>query len=294
MKTVLLGASPRVYPRPQYSSFGTAVVKLLTTTVRWPLYAALFSFVVGPSYFLLHTWFFTFAAPYWDALAHLIPEYVLLDDLFFTFGLSLSVSIVYILENGFFYILDTFSLLQEYKLPRKPSQEPSDVLVKSTLQKEFVAHTVTAPLLMLFVVSPLIRVINKQAASPEHFPSFQIMWYTMLVCHVVNEIMFYYGHRLLHTQLLYKWIHKKHHSYVGTRSFAAEYAHEIEDVFTAYIPFLTGIFLTRAHFYMVFMWFFCQLTETYESHSGYCFNGAFLQRMGFTYHHHAAYHGNTL
>ena len=39
------------------------------------------------------------------------------------------------------------------------------------------------------------------------------------------------------------------------------YAHDIEDVLTAYIPFLTGILLTSAHFHFIFCWFFCKLTE---------------------------------
>ena len=77
-------------------------------------------------------------------------------------------------------------------------------------------------------------------------------------------------HRLLHSPVLYKAIHKRHHSYIGTRSFAAEYAHEVEDVFTAYIPYLLGLFVTGAHFHTVNVWFMCRLCETYEAHSGYC------------------------
>ena len=62
---------------------------------------------------------------------------------------------------------------------------------------------------------------------------------------------FYFGHRLLHSPVLYKAIHKRHHWDIGTRSFAAEYAHEVEDVFTAYIPYLLGLFVTGAHFHTV-------------------------------------------
>jgi len=102
--------------------------------------------------------------------------------------------------------------------------------------------------------------------------------------------MFYWGHRILHAGPLYRRIHKQHHSYVGTRSFAAEYAHDLEDVLTAYIPFLTGIVLTGAHFHFIFCWFFCKLTETYESHSGYCFEGSWLHKIGLTNATIAAHH----
>ena len=64
----------------------------------------------------------------------------------------------------------------------------------------------------------------------------------------------------------------------------------MEDVLTAYIPFLTGILLTGAHFHFIFCWFFCKLTETYESHSGYCFAGSWPHWFGLTNSTPAAHH----
>ena len=71
---------------------------------------------------------------------------------------------------------------------------------------------------------------------------------------------------------------------------AGRYAHDVEDVLTAYIPFLTGILLTGAHFHFIFCWFFCKLTETYESHSGYCFAGSWPHWFGLTNSTPAAHH----
>jgi hypothetical protein len=56
--------------------------------------------------------------------------------------------------------------------------------------------------------------------------------------------------------------------YIGTRSFAGEYAHPLEDVLTGYLPFLAGSFVMGAHFHLVFVWFLLRLTEVYEAHSG--------------------------
>ena len=196
--------------------------------------------------------------------------------------------------NGFFYICDCGKFLQQYKLPRKPAQEPSTALVRQTLLKEAVAHSFTGPVIMLLAAGPLIRHINPgSAVAPGAIPGFCRMWYQLLVCFLVNECMFYAGHRLLHSKALYKHIHKQHHSYIGTRSFAAEYAHVAEDFLTAYIPFLTGIFITKAHFYTVFLWFFCRLTETYEAHSGYCFKGTIAHRIGISHAESAAHHGSS-
>ena len=40
----------------------------------------------------------------------------------------------------------------------------------------------------------------------------------MLVAYVVNEVLFYFGHRLLHSRALYRHVHKQHHSYIGPLS----------------------------------------------------------------------------
>ena len=49
-----------------------------------------------------------------------------------------------------------------------------------------------------------------------------------------------------------------------------------EDFLTAYLPFLTGIFITKAHFHTVFLWFFCRLTETYEGMPPFFFKPFFV------------------
>ena len=106
---------------------------------------------------------------------------------------------------------------------------------------------------------------------PEDLPGFGRLWAQLGVQLFLNEFLFYWGHRLLHTRPLYMAIHKQHHGFIGTRSFAGEYAHVAEDVLTAYIPFLIGLVATRAHFHTVFFWFFIRLWAVAEHHSGYCF-----------------------
>jgi sterol desaturase/sphingolipid hydroxylase (fatty acid hydroxylase superfamily) len=168
--------------------------------------------------------------------------------------------------------------------------EPSAELVAATLKKEAFAHLITGPVLMLLVVGPLIRWANPAASNPADIPHFAGLWKQFTICFLFNENMFYWGHRTLHAKQLYKHIHKQHHTYIGTRSFAAEYAHELEDVLTAYIPFLTGLLLTGAHFHVAACWFFCRLTETYEAHSGYCFKHSWLNKIGLTHSGSAAHH----
>ena len=293
---------PRVHPRPDYGPFlpvlTRAVVRMTTEAAKFtliaqltaPMYAFAYNEIIGGSG----------TAP---LHAKLLPSWVSMDDKWFAIGLSFAVTFTYVLYNGTFFVLDSYKLLQKYKLPRKPSQEPSSELIWTTLKKELFAHTVTAPIIMVLLAGPLLRHTgggHDAAVLPSSIPSASKMWPTFLVVFLLNESMFYCGHRLLHQPSLYAIIHKQHHSYKGTRSFAAEYAHVVEDVLTAYIPYLAGLVLMGAHYHVVFIWFLYRLTETYEAHSGYCLKGSYLDKLGLSHwrsaihhdHHHTANLGN--
>ncbi|KAL1500440.1 hypothetical protein AB1Y20_013097 [Prymnesium parvum] len=283
-------ACPRLSPRPEYGPAWHYLMRAAVRLLRFPLLCTVFHILTERGY-----------AKAYVRFASLMPHtpfrmwWAQPDDLFFTIGLSLSISVVWLLENGFFMLCDRYSLLQQYKLRRVPSMQPSASLVRTTLLNSALSHLIIGPALMLLVVGPALRHLALARALPspvlpETLPSWTTTWLNFTVAFFINEVIFYFGHRLLHWKPLYRTIHKQHHSYVGTRSFAAEYAHPVEDVLTAYIPFLLGIVLMNAHFHFVFCWFFCKLTETYESHSGYCFAGSWLHWFGLTNSSIAAHH----
>lgn len=62
--------------------------------------------------------------------------------------------------------------------------------------------------------------------SLEKWPStFELIWQFSLFL-VIEDILFYLSHRLLHQPNWY-WIHKYHHEYRQTISLAAHYVHPI-------------------------------------------------------------------
>jgi sterol desaturase/sphingolipid hydroxylase (fatty acid hydroxylase superfamily) len=201
-------------------------------------------------------------------------------DGFFAIGLTCSIFAIYILANGFFMALDEVQVASQFKMPRESWMEPKPELINMALQKQALAHLVTGPAIMLLVAGPGLRAINAHAdiVSPQTFPSAATMFVQFGIVLIVNDTMFYMGHRLLHTKTLYRLVHKQHHSYVATKSIASEHAHPAEQVLTAYIPFLAGLILTKAHFHVVFIWFFCRLIQVYEAHSGYYFGSVDVAR----------------
>ena len=308
-------ATPRTYPRPDYGPALPVFAKGIWRTIQLPLLYTCLAKLLSPVYAAVHAAVLrsSATAAILRAVVSFAP-WVVADDVFFMVGLSIAVGASYIFGNGFFAILDNFSLLQHYHLPRTRAQAPPASLVRRALRKEALSHCVTGPLIMLFAAGPGLRAVGSPVAI-SLLPPWATAWSQLAVQLVINETMFYFGHRLLHTEPLYLAIHKQvrcrllprrgncsrarpvlltspcplrrhrlscaqHHSFIGTRSFAGEYAHVLEDVLTAYIPFLTGLFITRAHFHLVFVWFFIRVIGVAEGHSGYCFKNTIFDRIG--------------
>ena len=147
--------------------------------------------------------------------------WVIPADIFFCFVFSMWLCSVYVLVNGFFWLCDEYLWLQRYKCPRTPAMLPDAKLIKTTIRKELFAHFITAPIIMIFVLGPLVRHINPESSRPDGIPHVRIMFLQFVVCLLVTQVAFYWGHRMLHTPWLYKNVHKQHHMYIATRSFAA-------------------------------------------------------------------------
>ncbi len=148
-------------------------------------------------------------------------------------------------------------------------------------------------ILNLFVVSPVFNLLMypimklcKISADLDSFPSFNQLVLEFIFFILVEEILFYYSHRLLHYKGIYGKIHKIHHEWTAPIAFVSIYAHPCkyfdflqpltifskdEHILSNLVPVIMGPLLLGSHLATIWCWISLALITTLNSHSGYHF-----------------------
>lgn len=193
------------------------------------------------------------------------------DDTFtyWVYGsLILSVA-VYWLIGGIYTLLDVANkpaALRRYKI-QPGTNEPVDSnrLVQVILLVLFNQFVVGIPVAMLMHKAMLWRGFTDLRT----LPTFHWVLFELGVFLIIEEICFYYSHRLLHWGSLYKKIHKKHHEWTAPIAITAVYCHPIEHIFSNLVPPFLGVFIAGSHVATAYLWFSLAIINTLNSHSGY-------------------------
>lgn len=149
---------------------------------------------------------------------------------------------------------------------------------------------------IIFVTHPLYQLMG----TTHHLhalPSLVTLIAQVVFFFIVEDFVFYWGHRALHTPFLYRHVHSVHHHHAAPFGIAAEYAHPFEVMFLGAAT-LAGPMLVGPHLLTLYIYLALRCVQTVECHSGYDFPWSlnrWLPLYGgadFHDHHHRIHSGN--
>jgi len=138
----------------------------------------------------------------------------------------------------FFIYWLNLPFFEKYKSVDEPWPWETD---KNEWNKLF-KRSMTLTILNATVVAYIIAAPNLNCDTPLPFsddddiPTTLNFLLQILFCNMVENISFYFAHRLLHKPFLYKYIHKIHHEHKVTTSLATISTHPLEYIFGNVVP----------------------------------------------------------
>lgn len=189
--------------------------------------------------------------------------------LYWVYGTLLETFLVYWLFGAIYTILDLIdkpAALKRYKI-QPGTNEPVD---KDRLIK-VICYVLFNQVIIHFPFATFCYTIMKWRGPPplRTLPTFHWVLVEMAIFLIVEEIAFYYSHRLLHSRYLYKYIHKIHHEWTAPIAVTAIYCHPLEHVVSNLAPPFLGVLIAGSHVATAYLWFFLAILNTLNAHSGY-------------------------
>ncbi|XP_069825089.1 fatty acid hydroxylase domain-containing protein 2 [Dendropsophus ebraccatus] len=120
---------------------------------------------------------------------------------------------------------------------------------------------------MVFLMYPFMKWRGNPCGT--ELPTFHWVLLELTVFVLVEEILFYYSHRLFHHPSIYKHVHKQHHEWTAPVGVVSMYAHPLEHIFSNMLPSMVGPMLMGSHVATIMLWFCLALITTTISHCGY-------------------------
>ncbi|CAK8697471.1 fatty acid hydroxylase domain-containing protein 2-like isoform X2 [Clavelina lepadiformis] len=190
------------------------------------------------------------------------------DHLVFCAGTTLILVTSFMLVNSFFMYLDYTgkpAFMHRYKI-RKDKNIPVE---KSRFIRccivSFGNHFVTC--LCVWLLYPVMKYTGMSAS--QELPHIWRVYLEYQACVIIDEIVFYYTHRLMHWPPFYKAMHKWHHEWVAPISIAAIYNHPVEHLVSHVAPLLSGPILVGCHLSLAWYWIFNFQVQACLHHSNY-------------------------
>eukprot|EP00475_Leptophrys_vorax_P042428 TRINITY_DN80004_c0_g1_i1.p1 TRINITY_DN80004_c0_g1~~TRINITY_DN80004_c0_g1_i1.p1 ORF type:complete len:278 (+),score=8.52 TRINITY_DN80004_c0_g1_i1:56-889(+) len=195
---------------------------------------------------------------YWKVLTDNFTDFQLA-----TFGSFLIHELVFFLSGLPFLLLENANV-KAFKLQKKFNSRGSQL--KCVLKLVMYHCLVNLPLII--VSYPMFKYMGFTSKLP--LPHWSTVVAQLVSYFIIEDFVFYWGHRALHTKWMYQNIHSVHHEYATPFGLTSEYAHPLEILFLGFATIL-GPALTGPHLFTLWLWMSLRIIETIEAHCGYEF-----------------------
>ncbi|GFP91194.1 methylsterol monooxygenase 2-2 [Phtheirospermum japonicum] len=171
---------------------------------------------------------------------------------------------IFFLSGLPFIYLERAGWLSKYKIQNKNNTPAAQ---EKCITRLLLYHFgVNLPVMILSY--PVFRFMGMRSTLP--LPSWKVISTQILFYFILEDFIFYWGHRILHTKWLYKHVHSVHHEYATPFGLTSEYAHPAEILFLGFAT-IVGPAITGPHLITLWLWMVLRVLETVEAHCGYHF-----------------------
>ncbi|KAI6653357.1 Methylsterol monooxygenase 1-like [Oopsacas minuta] len=188
-----------------------------------------------------------------------------LTALQFTFYTFIIHEFFFFLFVSFYNIIDYFGIFPNSKIRKitRPNDQPRKLYWFTTLGFNHIIIGLPGA----YSIYATYQYVGVQFSGP--LPSYSTILAQFIAYAIIDDFVFYWGHRLMHLPFLYKHIHKQHHSFKRSNAIAGEYFHPIDYIISGILPIMVGTLTLRPHILVVWGWLVLRIWEACDGHSGY-------------------------